>query len=101
MAQLSQSFAGAKKQLMKKHGLSEQDAEKAIIVGFVRIAKLAGEPVDEKKVSLMSIQESIDSGKYEQMEKKARVAADKLLAAHSAPRTGGNFERPRTKNKFI
>jgi hypothetical protein len=101
MAELSQSFSGAKKQLMKKHGLSEKDAEKAIIVGYARIAKLAGEPVDEKKVTLMMIQEAIDSGKYEQMEKKARTAADKMVAAQNARPTGGVFEMRRAKNKFI
>lgn len=100
MGQLSQSFSGAKKQLMQKHKLSEKDAERAIIVGYARVAKLAGEPIDEKKITLDLIQDAIDSGKYEQMEKKAKVAADKLIASHSAARTGGQFER-KTKNKFI
>lgn len=102
MAELSQSFSGAKKQLMKKHGLSEKDAEKAIIVGYARIAKLAGEPVDEKKVTLMMIQESIDSGKYEQMERKAKVVMQQQQTVpQNARPTGGVFEMRRTKNKFI
>jgi hypothetical protein len=103
MAELSQSFSGAKKQLMKKHGLSEKDAEKAIIVGYARIAKLAGEPVDEKKVTLMMIQESIDSGKYEQMERKAKSAMQQQpqTVPQNARPTGGVFEMRRTKNKFI
>lgn len=96
-----QMVEAAKKEMMKRHDLSEGDAEHAMLAGFRHVLKLAGELTDESEVTLDAMAALMESGRYEEIEKRARASADKLLAAHAKEKQGGTFERRPQRNKFI
>lgn len=96
-----QMVEAAKKEMMKRHNLSEADAEHAMLTGFRHVLKLAGELTDETEITLDTMAALMASGRYEEIEKRARASADKLMAAHSKEKQGGTFERRPQRNKFI
>lgn len=79
MAARAPLFAAEKKKLMARHHIDEAEAERAIIRGFVRLAELAGAPVDAEAVTLESVHEALTSGLFAELERRAK-------ARHPAPR---------------
>lgn len=75
MAERAPLFAAAKKKLMARHHIDEAEAERAIIRGFVRLAELAGSPVDERAVTLETIHEAVESGAFVELERRAKARA--------------------------
>jgi hypothetical protein len=94
-----ESIIVAKQHLMAKLKCDEKTAEDAVVKGFRKIAQIAGEKVPGN-FSLKDLNDMLVSGKYAEIEKKARANADRIMAQHDAVKKQGSFERVK-RNKFI
>lgn len=87
--------------LQRNYKMSKKDAENTFLAGVARIAELAGEPIPPKELNLALVSELINSGRYAELEVKARQKADRILEGMGLKKPQVQFERARPKNKFI